>query len=192
VIGVLALQGGFLEHLVAIRILGAIAREVRLPSDFVGIDALIIPGGESTTIAKMMDLYELRKPISDFADQGHPVWGTCAGLIMLSIDNIDEEPETLSLIDISVQRNAYGRQLESFITDLKSSIFSEKIFQGVFIRAPIISRVGQGVQVLSELKDKSPVAVRQNNIIGTTFHPELTDDYRYHEYFLSMLEGSNL
>ncbi|MBH52003.1 MAG: pyridoxal 5'-phosphate synthase glutaminase subunit PdxT [Chloroflexi bacterium] len=188
VIGVLALQGGFLEHLVALRTIGVVAREVRLPNDLNDIDGLIIPGGESTTISQMMDLYELRKPISDFAKKGSPIWGTCAGIIMLSMNNSNENPETLSLIDINIKRNAYGRQSESFIADLDSSIFSDQKFQGVFIRAPIIARVGKDIEVLSWLKDESPVAVRQGSILGTTFHPELTDDYRYHKYFLTFFE----
>lgn len=192
IIGVLALQGGFLEHLVAIRTLGAIAREVRVPNDLDDVEGLIIPGGESTTISQMMDLYELRKPISDFAKKGNPIWGTCAGIIMLSMNDADENPQTLSLIDINIKRNAYGRQSESFITNLESSIFSDEKFQGVFIRAPIISRVGKNIEVLSWLENKSPVAVRQGNILGTTFHPELTDDYRYHKYFLTLFEESSL
>jgi len=184
----LALQGGFLEHLVTLRTIGVVAREVRLPNDLNDIDGLIIPGGESTTISQMMDLYELRKPISDFAKKGSPIWGTCAGIIMLSMNNSNENPETLSLIDINIKRNAYGRQSESFIADLDSSIFSDQKFQGVFIRAPIIARVGKDIEVLSWLKDESPVAVRQGSILGTTFHPELTDDYRYHKYFLTFFE----
>ncbi len=186
-IGVLALQGAFREHVEALRKLGAEAVEVRLPEQLEGLDGLIIPGGESTTIGKLAVQYGLEEAIRRFAQQGKPVYGTCAGMIMLSRDVGRDQP-LLGLMNIKVERNAFGRQLDSFETDLDIPALGKKPFHAVFIRAPRIESVGEGVDVLSRLDDNTAVAARQGNVIVTAFHPELTDDLRWHRYFLSLVE----
>ena len=190
-IGVLALQGAFREHIEALRELGADAVEVRLPEQLEGLDGLIIPGGESTAIGKLAVKYGLEKAIRRFAQAGKPVYGTCAGMIMLSKDVGREQP-LFGLMNIKVERNAFGRQLDSFETDLDIPALGEEPFHAVFIRAPKIESVGEGVEVLSRLEDSTPVAARQGNMIVTAFHPELTDDLRWHRYFLSLAKEAGI
>ena len=194
----LALQGGFREHVAVIRSLGVNCREVKLPNDFDGLDCLIVPGGESTTIGKLAVEYGLIDPIVDFAAQNRPVWGTCAGAIFLSKLTGVNQP-VLRLIDIEVERNAFGRQVDSFEAEVTTNLSQmpgndssndgegKGVFPGVFIRAPRIVVVGPSVDVLGRLSTGEVVAVRQRNLLVTVFHPELTGDRRFHQYFLGML-----
>ncbi|MBN2689819.1 MAG: pyridoxal 5'-phosphate synthase glutaminase subunit PdxT [Gammaproteobacteria bacterium] len=186
-IGVLALQGAFIEHIGILQNLGAATREIRLPEDLEGIDGLIIPGGESTTISKLMQDYSLITPIKKMAKSGLPVWGTCAGLILLAKKIDNQIVTSLDLMDIEVTRNAFGRQKESFSTGLSSHAIGDKQYEAVFIRAPLISDTGKKVEVLAKLEDGTIVAARENNLLVTSFHPELTLDHRWHQYFLSMI-----
>jgi 5'-phosphate synthase pdxT subunit len=187
-VGVLALQGAFREHVEALRRLGAEAVEVRLARDLEGLDALIIPGGESTTIVRLIDAFELREPLAAFCRSGAPVWGTCAGAIVLAKDVPALDREPLGQLDITVERNAFGRQVDSFETDLDIAPLEDGPFHAVFIRAPVISDPGIDVKVLATLEDGQIVAVQQGKLLATSFHPELTDDTRLHEYFLSLRE----
>ena len=185
-IGILALQGAFREHCAAVRRLGAECVEVRLPSQLDDLDGLIIPGGESTTIGKLAALYGLDVAINHFAqDEGHPVWGTCAGLIYVAHDVGRAQPH-LDLIDVQVARNAFGRQIDSFETDLPMPVLGDAPFPAVFIRAPLISQTGPGVQTLAALPDGTVVAAQQGRTLVTAFHPELTNDLRVHRYFLDL------
>jgi 5'-phosphate synthase pdxT subunit len=185
-IGVLALQGAFREHCAAVRQLGAEAVEVRLPAQLADLDGLIIPGGESTTIGKLAALYGLDTAINAFAQEaGRPVWGTCAGLIYVAHDVGRAQPH-LDLIDVQVARNAFGRQIDSFEADLPMPVLGEAPFPAVFIRAPLISHTGPGVQTLATLPDGTVVAAQQGRTLVTAFHPELTDDLRVHRYFLDL------
>jgi 5'-phosphate synthase pdxT subunit len=161
-------------------------RELRLPRDFEGVDGLIIPGGESTTLSHLINLYDISPIITDMAQKGRPIWGTCAGMIMLARDLLDKKPATLGLMDIQINRNAYGRQINSFEADLNIDCIGPTPFKGVFIRAPSIAQVGNGVKILSSLANKEPVAVQEGNLLATSFHPELTTDTRLHEYFLTL------
>lgn len=188
-IGVLALQGAFREHIEALHKLGAETVEVRLPEQLNNIDGLIIPGGESTAIGKLAVKYGLQEAISKFAQSGKPVYGTCAGMIMLSNDVGRDQP-LLGLMNIKVERNAFGRQLDSFETDLDIPALGKEPFPAVFIRAPRIESTGDGVEILSRLDNDTIVAARQKNMIVTAFHPELTDDLRWHKYFLSLVEAA--
>lgn len=189
-IGVLALQGAFLEHEKALRALGAEACEVRLPQDLDGLDGLIIPGGESTTIGKLATSYGLIEPLRTFANQ-HPTWGTCAGLIFLARDIGVERQPILGLMDIKVNRNAFGRQVDSFEIDLPIiGLAGEAPFHAVFIRAPLVEQVGSEVDVLATLPEGGIVAVRQGHLLGTAFHPELTDDLRLHRYFCDIVDAA--
>jgi 5'-phosphate synthase pdxT subunit len=195
-LGVLALQGDFAEHSAALRRLGQTPVEVRLPRDLEGVEGLIIPGGESTTIGMLAEQYGLMDPIRELAES-KPVWGTCAGAIFLSKDARRAQP-LLGLMDIAVERNAFGRQVDSFEIDLDvpalagappnghDAATGERPFHGVFIRAPLIERVGPEVEVLSRLPDGRIVAARQGNLLATSFHPELTGDDRFHEMFVGM------
>jgi len=188
-VGVLALQGGFAEHAAMLRSLGAAVREVRLPADLQGLDALIIPGGESTTIGKLASEFGLIEPLREFG-RAHPIWGTCAGAIFLSSDARREQP-LLGLMDITVERNAFGRQVNSFEADLPVPTLEEPDhpFPGVFIRAPWIERVGPGVEVIARLPEEERiVAARQGHLLATAFHPELTPDPRFHRYFLGLVD----
>jgi 5'-phosphate synthase pdxT subunit len=185
-IGVLALQGAFREHIEALAKLGADTVEVRLPEQLEGLDGLIIPGGESTTIGKLAVKYGLQEAIRRYAEAGKPVYGTCAGMILLSRDVGRDQP-LLGVMDVKVERNAFGRQLDSFETDLDIPALGDQAFPAVFIRAPKIESVGEGVQVLASLPDGTPVAARQGNMIVTAFHPELTADLRFHKYFLDQV-----
>ena len=187
-IGVLALQGDFAEHVAALRGIGASVQEVRTPADLELVSALIIPGGESTTISRLMDRWGLRQPIVAAAKDGMPIWGTCAGLIMLADNVIDGSVPPLGLMHLAVERNAYGRQVDSFETDLAIPEFGPAPMHAVFIRAPVIRAVGPAVQVLGKLGDGTPVAVRERNLLGSSFHPELTPDHRFHAYLLQLAQ----
>lgn len=189
-VGVLAIQGDFAEHIAVLGKLGVKAREVRLPEHLDSVDGLIIPGGESTTLSRLMTIYNLREPVKRMAAEGRAVWGTCAGLIMLSREITEQDPIPLGIMDIGVQRNAFGRQVDSFEQTLEVSALGPDPFHAIFIRAPVIVRVGDGVEVLSALDADRPVAVRQGNLMATAFHPELTDDYRFHSYFLELAGGN--
>lgn len=190
-IGVLALQGAFIEHVKMLRQLDVEAVEVRLPQQLEGLDGLIIPGGESTTIGKLATSYGLVKPLREFA-LSYPTWGTCAGMIFLAKDIGIEEQPILAAMDIQVNRNAFGRQVDSFETDLKIQGLGEERFHAVFIRAPIVVAVEPHVNVLSRLDDSRIVAVRQDHLLATSFHPELTNDLRLHSYFCAIVkEGYN-
>jgi len=184
-IGVLALQGDFEEHCDCLKRLEVDAREVRLPSHLDNLDGLIIPGGESTTIGKLATDYDLVEPIRKLAKSA-PVWGTCGGLVFLATDVGTDQP-TLGLIDMVVERNAFGRQIESFEEDLKITGLSGRLFRGIFIRAPRVVKVSQGVNIICELKDGSIVAVRQGRFLATSCHPELTAYTIVYEYFLEMV-----
>jgi pyridoxal 5'-phosphate synthase pdxT subunit len=191
-IGVLALQGDFIEHMRTLRRLGVTACEVRLPSDLLGLDGVVIPGGESTTIGKLAVAYGLIEPLRTFG-AAHAMWGTCAGAILLSRDAHRKQP-LLGLMDIVIQRNAFGRQVDSFSVGLNipalraSDASNPRPFPAIFIRAPLIERVGPGVCVLARLESGAIVAARQSNLLATSFHPELTDDDRFHQYFLGIIE----
>ena len=185
-IGVLALQGDFAEHRAVLGRLGVAVREVRLPEQLDGIDGLIIPGGESTTIARLLERWDLHEPIRRRAAAGLAVWGTCAGAIILAAEAPDLDREGLRLMDITVERNAFGRQVDSFEAWLDVPELGPPAFRGVFIRAPRIVRVGPRAQALASLADGTVVAARQGRLLATAFHPELTDDTRFHEYFVRM------
>jgi 5'-phosphate synthase pdxT subunit len=190
-IGVLALQGDFAEHIVMLKHLGVETAEVRLPEHLNGLDGLIIPGGESTTIGKLAVAYNLMEPLRLFG-QRHAIWGTCAGAIFLSKDVSRDQP-LLGLMDIKVERNAFGRQLDSFeaeldIPELKQATATTAPYHAVFIRAPIIESVSGGTKILSTVPDGRIVAVQQGHLLATSFHPELTNDTRFHEYFLTLVD----
>ena len=187
-VGILALQGAVREHVEAVRALGAEAVLVRLPSDMANLDALILPGGESTTMRRLIDLYGLREPILAMARQGAPMLGTCAGMILLANRLADGEEPVLCLLDATVQRNAYGRQLDSFEADLDIPAVGDEPLHGVFIRAPVVSELGSGVEVLARDEHGRPIAVRQGRVLATAFHPELTGDRRLHRLLLGMIE----
>lgn len=191
-IGVLALQGAFIEHVKKLEALGVEAVQVRLPQDLDGLDGLIIPGGESTTIGKLATEYGLVEPLKRFAGE-KPVWGTCAGMIFMAKEIGVQQP-LLGLMDVTVQRNAFGRQVDSFETSLDANgMNGDGPFHAIFIRAPKIASVDEekGVEVLARLEDGSAVAARQGHWLVTSFHPELSNDDRFHRYFLSLIEGSN-
>ncbi len=185
-IGVLALQGGFAEHFAILTKLGVDAIEVRRPEQLAGLDGLIIPGGESTTISRLMRRWELLDPVRERAQDGMAVWGTCAGAILLAESAGDLDREGLRLMDIAVERNAFGRQVSSFEADLPVPALGSQPFPAVFIRAPSIVEVGAKAEALSRLADGTVVAARQERLLATAFHPELTDDARFHEYFLRL------
>jgi 5'-phosphate synthase pdxT subunit len=187
-IGVLALQGAFIEHEHALARLGVQPVEVRLPEHLEGLDGLIIPGGESTTMGLLAQKWGLLEPMQAFARSGRPIWGTCAGMILLAKEVVDGVPgqPILGLMDITVRRNAFGRQVDSFEADLAVPLLGDPPFHAVFIRAPVIERVGAGVEVLAALEDGTAVAVQQGNLLATAFHPELTRDERFHHYFLKL------
>jgi 5'-phosphate synthase pdxT subunit len=196
-IGVLALQGDFVEHGAVLRRLNVGVRQVRAGDELRGLDGLIIPGGESTTFCRLMQDFNLYGPLRALIESGLPVWGTCAGLIVLAQRAPDLGFPTLDALDIAVRRNAYGRQVDSFEADLPvpalNSANSPRPFHGVFIRAPVVDDVGAGVEVLARLpadagsKGGSAVALRQGPLLATSFHPELTDDDRFHRYFLKIV-----
>ncbi len=185
-VGVLALQGAFHEHLEMLRRLGVEAVPVRLPEDLEGVSGLIIPGGESTTMRKLIDRWGLRQPILDLLGSGAPVFGTCAGMILLSREITDGDEPVFPMLDISVKRNAFGRQLDSFEADLDVELLGNAPVHGVFIRAPIVERVGPEVDVLARLEDGRVVAVRMGGVIATAFHPELAGETRFHRLVATM------
>jgi len=190
-IGVLALQGDFAEHIAMLKRLNVEASEVRLSAHLNGLDGLIIPGGESTTIGKLAVAYDLMEPLKQFG-QRHAIWGTCAGAIFVSKD-IGRDQPLLGLMDIKVQRNAFGRQIDSFETDLnipelKHTTRSDAPYHAVFIRAPIIESVSGDAKILASISDGRIVAAQQGHLLATSFHPELTNDTRFHEYFLSLVD----
>jgi pyridoxal 5'-phosphate synthase pdxT subunit len=189
-IGVLALQGSFAEHVQALRRLGAQAVEVRLPEHVQGIQGLVVPGGESTTIGKLLVSSGLLEPVRRAVASGLPVYGTCAGMILLARDIGGLDQPLLGVMDIKVKRNAFGRQLESFEESLRIPSLGEKEFRGIFIRAPLIEETGDGVRVLARLSDGRVVAAEQGRLLVSAFHPELTDDGRMHELFLRMVQAA--
>lgn len=189
-VGVLALQGDFREHAQMLREVGAEPVEVRRREQLDGLDGLIIPGGESTTIGKLMVSYGLVDRVREFVRSGRPVWGTCAGMIVLAKHLGGPSQPLLGELDVRVRRNAFGRQLDSFEADLPVPDVSERPVRAVFIRAPLVEGVGPDVEVLGRLEDGTVVAVRQENVLGTSFHPELTDDPAFHLYFLNMCEAA--
>jgi 5'-phosphate synthase pdxT subunit len=186
-IGVLAVQGAVQEHVAAIREVGAEPVEVRLPRDLVDLDALILPGGESTTMRRLLDTYGLREPIAALARAGAPMLGTCAGMILLADRLADDEAPYFRMLDLEVRRNGYGRQLDSFEAELDAPSLGEPPLHGVFIRAPLVVDVGPDVEVLARDPDGNPVAVRQGRVLATAFHPELTGDRRLHRLLLQMV-----
>ncbi|MFH1031300.1 MAG: pyridoxal 5'-phosphate synthase glutaminase subunit PdxT [Chloroflexota bacterium] len=189
-IGILAAQGAFIEHFVVLRQLGVEATLVRLPEEFKGLDGLIIPGGESTTITRLMLEYDLVDAIKKHAKKGMAIFGTCAGMILLATEILDGNKVTpLGLMDIKVKRNAFGRQVDSFETDLAIPALGKKPFHAVFIRAPVIEQVNGKVEILAKLEDGTPVACRQGKFLASAFHPELTEDPRFHKYFMSIVDG---
>jgi pyridoxal 5'-phosphate synthase pdxT subunit len=185
-IGVLALQGAFREHLQTLGAIGVEGIAVRLPVDLDDVAGLILPGGESTTMRKLIERWGLRQPILDLASGGAPIFGTCAGMIVLAREIVGGEEPILPLIDVSVRRNAFGRQLDSFEADLPVPVLGDQPVHGVFIRAPIIERTGPDVDVLARLDDGRIVAVRERNIIATAFHPELAGETRFHRLVATM------
>jgi 5'-phosphate synthase pdxT subunit len=201
-IGVLALQGDFREHIHRLRQLGIETAEVRLPDDLVGLDGLILPGGESTTMGKLAEAFGLIEPLRAFRRE-HPVWGTCAGMILLADRVLHQKQGGQPIIgglDIVVDRNFFGRQVDSFELDLPVPALAtlaspgdpEGRFHAVFIRAPAVVAVGPEVEVLATLPDGTIVAVRQGHLLATAFHPELSDDLRFHRYFVAMVAGAAL
>ena len=190
-VGVLAIQGDFLEHRQVLERIGVDAPEIRLPHQLDDVDGLIIPGGESTTIVQLIDIYGFRKTLEAKAKSGMPIWGTCAGMIVIASSLSDRRPEPLGLMNIDVSRNAFGRQVDSFEQDLTVEELEGPPFHGVFIRAPAVKRVGDGVKVMASLDDGRPVAVKQDRLFATAFHPELTDDNRIHEMFVRIVEGAD-
>jgi 5'-phosphate synthase pdxT subunit len=188
-VGVLALQGDFAEHEAALHRAGAEPVQVRLPRDLADLHGLIIPGGESTTITRLMIAYELLEPLRALARNGFPIWGTCAGAIVLAREAIGLDQPNIGAMDITIRRNAFGSQIDSFEIDLPVRGMSEP-FHAVFIRAPVIEAAGPGVEVLARLPDGRMVAARQGHLLATSFHPELTDDLRFHRLFLDLVEAA--
>jgi len=189
-IGVLAAQGAFVEHIASLRRLEVEALAVRLPHELASLDGLIIPGGESTTITKLMLAYDLTGEIRNLAKNGLPIFGTCAGMIILASKTLDLEIEPLGLMNIGVRRNAFGRQIDSFESELSIPVLGKKPFTGIFIRAPIIEQATSEVEILAKLADGTSVAARQGKLLACTFHPELTDDLRFHQYFIGIVTGN--
>ncbi|TCL70058.1 pyridoxal phosphate synthase yaaE subunit [Hydrogenispora ethanolica] len=184
-IGVLALQGAVREHSNAIRACGAEPVEVRYPEQFAEVAGLIIPGGESTTVGKLLIRYQMLEPLAKLGGAGFPIFGTCTGLILLAREIIGSDQPRLGLMDITVNRNAFGRQIASFEADLPVTEIGPPDFHTIFIRAPFITAAGPGVQVLARLDEKILMA-RQGNLLAAAFHPELTGDLRIHQYFLKL------
>lgn len=189
-IGVLAAQGAFAEHIDTLRKLDTEAQPVRLPEHLLSVDGLIIPGGETTTISRLLNAYDMMPVIRRLAGEGMPILGTCAGMILLARHVVGDETPVLELMDITVRRNAFGRQVDSFEADLEIPAFGEEPYPAVFIRAPYIESADGNVEILATLADGTIVAVRQDNLLATAFHPELTNDLRFHRYFLDMVRGS--
>jgi 5'-phosphate synthase pdxT subunit len=188
-IGVLASQGAFIEHINTLKNLNIEALPVRLPSELKGVDGLILPGGESTTISKLMDAYDLMQKVAALAREGMPLFGTCAGMIMMAKEISGNTTKSLGLMDITVKRNAFGRQVDSFETELNIPVLGKASFHAVFIRAPIITHCEKDVEILAKLANGNIVAARQSKMLATAFHPELTNDSRFHQYFLDIVKG---
>jgi 5'-phosphate synthase pdxT subunit len=190
-IGVLALQGDFREHLKMLHDLGVDSLEVRLPRDLAASDGLIIPGGESTTIGKLLVRFDLIEPLRRRAQEGFPVYGTCAGAIVLAnrVTGRGVDQPLVGVMDVSIQRNAFGRQVASFEASVPIAALGDRPYHAVFIRAPVIQAVGPNVEVLGRLEDGTIVAAKQGNLLATSFHPELTEDGRLHRYFASVVEN---
>lgn len=186
-VGVLALQGTFIEHIDRLQRLGVEAPPIRLPHELDMLDGLIIPGGESTTMLRLMKSFGLIEPIRRMARQGLPIWGTCAGTILLARSVSNYEMETLGLMDVKVRRNAFGSQIDSFEVDLEIPPAGEEPFHAVFIRAPVIEDVRESVVILARLADGTVVAARQHLLLACAFHPEFTHDLRFHSYFLGIV-----
>ena len=184
--GILALQGDFREHAEMLAGIGRTSREVRRPEQLDALDSLIIPGGESTTIARLILRYGFTEPLRAFCASGRPVWGTCAGAILLArqVDALDRRG--IETMDMTVARNAFGRQVDSFEADVAMKGIAGGPFRAIFIRAPVIASLGAGVEALGRLEDGRIVAARQGNLLATAFHPELGGDARLHEYFLTI------
>jgi 5'-phosphate synthase pdxT subunit len=185
-IGVLAVQGDFAEHVRMLESIGVEPVEVRLPEHLEGLSGLILPGGESTAMRRLIDRWGLRQPILDLAATGAPLFGTCAGMIVLSKEIAGGEAPILPLLDVTVERNAFGRQLDSFETDIAVPVLGDQPVHGVFIRAPVVERVGPDVDVLATLENGRIVAVRERNIVATAFHPELAGEPRFHRLVATM------
>jgi 5'-phosphate synthase pdxT subunit len=185
-IGVLAVQGDFAEHVRTLASVGVEPVEVRLPEHLRDVSGLILPGGESTAMRRLIERWGLRQPILDLAATGAPLFGTCAGMIVLSKEIVGGEEPVLPLLDVSVQRNAFGRQLDSFETEMSVPVLGDQPVHGVFIRAPVIERVGPGVDVLATLDGGRIVAVRERNVVATAFHPELAGESRFHRLVAAM------
>jgi 5'-phosphate synthase pdxT subunit len=190
-IGVLALQGAFAEHIAVLRRLGVEAVPMRLPSELEGIDGLVVPGGESTTMVKLMEEYGLTPKLRSAIAAGMPVLGTCAGLALMARTVHGDDPGSLGVMDIEVRRNAFGRQVDSFEIDLDVPALGRPLFRAIFIRAPWIEKVGANVEVLASLPDGTAVAARERNMVAAAFHPELTTDLRFHDYFLNIVDGNS-
>jgi len=189
-IGIVSLQGSFAEHECALKRAGAEPVPVKCPEHLDLVDGLIIPGGESTTIGKLMVKYNMIEKIKEMAGKGMPVYGTCAGMVLIAKDIGGLNQPVLGLMNITVKRNAFGRQLESFEEELFIPALGHEPFRAVFIRAPVIEKVGEGVKILARLKDKRIVAAEEDNILVSSFHPELTRDPRMHRYFINSVIGS--
>jgi 5'-phosphate synthase pdxT subunit len=187
-IGVLAIQGDFREHRQALNRLGIDAPEIRLPEQLDEIDGLIIPGGESTTIVQLIDIYGFRRALGERVREGMALWGTCAGMIVIADRLTETRPEPLHLMDIEVSRNAFGRQIDSFEEDIEFPEIAGPPFRAVFIRAPLVRHAGDAVKVIARLRDGRPAAVRQERMLATSFHPELTGDDRIHRHFARIVE----
>jgi pyridoxal 5'-phosphate synthase pdxT subunit len=185
-IGVLALQGAFREHLDTLAAIGVEGVRVREPSDLDGVNGLILPGGESTTMRQLIERWGLREPILELAASGAPIYGTCAGMIVLAREIGGGDPPVLPLLDVTVERNAFGRQLDSFEADIPVAVLGDRPVHAVFIRAPVIERTGPGVDVLARLDDGRVVAVRERNVVATSFHPELAGETRFHRLVAAM------
>lgn len=188
-VGVLAIQGDYREHRTLLESLGADVKEIRLPDQLDEVNGLIIPGGESTTIVQLIDIYNMREKLRErVLNEGMPTWGTCAGMIVMAQKLSDHRPDPLKLMNIEVSRNAFGRQVDSFETDLEVEDMDGPPYHAVFIRAPVVDTIGEGVRIISSLDDGRPVAVRQGHMLATAFHPELTNDPRMHKLFLQMVD----
>ena len=186
-VGVLALQGTFIEHIGILRQLGVEALPIHLPHELNTLDALIIPGGESTTMLRLMESFGLIQPIREMAQDGLAIWGTCAGMVLLAKSISNYKMETLGLMDMKIRRNAFGSQIDSFEMDMEIPAVGQEPFHAVFIRAPVVKEAEPGVKILSRLPDSTIVAARQNRLLACAFHPEFTDDSRFHSYFLNMV-----
>jgi 5'-phosphate synthase pdxT subunit len=189
-IGVLALQGAFVEHARILQQLDIEASLVRLPKELDGLDGLIIPGGESTTISRLMADFHLMQPLMDLAQAGIPILGTCAGMILLARDVGGNSVPSLGVMDIRVKRNAFGRQVDSFEADIDIPALGAPPFHAIFIRAPMVEKVGPEVEVMGRLPDGTVVAARQDKLVVSAFHPELTSDLRFHRYFLEIVASA--